>query len=93
MSLSNSWNPQMTYRGQHERSPSDLTTALEDYADGSIVPYYRVYSASRQPNHDYSPRIATAVRISGEIVCNTYPFPSYIPLPRPINAIPYQHRS
>jgi hypothetical protein len=58
----------MTYRVQRDRGEWDPTSALEDYADGSIVPYLRAYQRHNNPNHDYSPRVATAVRISNHIV-------------------------
>jgi hypothetical protein len=60
--------PDMSYRGQHQRQSWEVPNELEEYADGSIVPYYRMYRREENPNADYSPRVELAVKISNAIV-------------------------
>lgn len=74
--------PDIKYRGQRERQAWDLPNGLEAYVEGSIVPYYRVYRREQNPNADYSPRVAIAVRMSNAIVSNHLNTCRYLADPR-----------
>ena len=39
----------ITYRINKDRNLNDATTRFEDYADGSVIPHWRIYSAQPPP--------------------------------------------
>jgi hypothetical protein len=60
--------PDTTYHTQRQRQTWNVPNELEEYADGSIVPYCRVYRHETNPNADNSGRTEVAVRMSKAIV-------------------------
>jgi hypothetical protein len=68
--VSNS-TPNMTCHFQRQPQSWDFPNELEKYADGSIVPYYRVYRRETNLNADYSGRIEVAIRMSKTIVSSS----------------------
>ncbi|RMZ68464.1 hypothetical protein GMOD_00008170 [Pyrenophora seminiperda CCB06] len=61
------WNPQMTYLPGSLRPPLHPRTLLEQYADESILTFYRAYKPHRPGNYNHDTDISTTIRISNAI--------------------------
>ncbi|RAR15163.1 hypothetical protein DDE83_001400 [Stemphylium lycopersici] len=66
MAGSNTWNPPMTYRPGHDRPLGATPNLLEQYADESVITYWRAFKG-KLPNHNHDAEIQTAVNISNAI--------------------------
>ena len=63
----NPWNPPMTYRPGRDRPLKATRNLLEQYADESVVTYWRAFKG-KLPNHNHDTEVQTAVNISNAIV-------------------------